>query len=87
MKELGFMIYGKLEMNILGIDLNYNREKGIIQLIITSNIEKVFEEYKEIIFKKKKINSVPSLHKYTINPKTDKLIMDKSILKEKIKWL
>lgn len=52
-----------------------------------NNIEKVFEEYKEIIFKKKKINSVPSLHKYTINPKTDKLIMDKSILKEKIKWL
>lgn len=55
MKELGFMIYGKLEMNILGIDLNYNREKGIIQLIITSNIEKVFEEYKEIIFKRRKL--------------------------------
>ena len=81
------MIHSKLEADMLGIDLDYNREKGIIRLIIPSNIEKIFEEYKEIIFKKKKINSVPSLRKYAINSKTDKLIMDKYILKEKVKWL
>lgn len=47
----------------------------------------MFEEYKEIVSKKKKINSVPNPHKYAIYPKTHKLVMEKSTLKEKIKWL
>lgn len=47
----------------------------------------MFEEYKEIVSKQKKTNSVPNLHKYAIYPKTHKLVTEKSTLKEKIKWL
>ncbi len=55
LKELGFMKHDKLETDLLGLDLNYTREKGIIQLNITRYIEKMFEEYKEIVCKKKKL--------------------------------
>ena len=87
LKELGFMINNQLKTDILGLDLNYDRTEGIIQLNIKNYIEKMFEDYKEIISRKEKINSVPNIYKYTINPKTDTLIMNKSTLKAKIKWL
>lgn len=40
LKELNFMNHDKLETDLSGLDLSYNREKGTIQLNITRYIEK-----------------------------------------------
>ena len=49
------MLNGKLEMDILGLDLNYNRDKGIIQLNITNYIEKILKNIKNLYPKRRKL--------------------------------
>ena len=53
-KELGFMTNNQMKTDILGLDLNYDRTKGIIQLSMNNHIGKIFEGYEEIISKKVK---------------------------------
>lgn len=55
LKKLSFMLNGKLEMDILGLDLNYNRDKGIIQLNITNYIEKILKNIKNLYPKRRKL--------------------------------
>lgn len=55
LKKLGFMLNSKLETGILGLDLNYNRDKGIIQLNITNYIEKILKNIKNLYPKRKKL--------------------------------
>lgn len=62
LKELGFMKNNQLKTDILGLDLDYDRAEGIIQLNIKNYIEKMFEDYEEIISRKEKINSVSNIY-------------------------
>ena len=87
LKEIGVMKNNFLDTDILGIDLIYKRNEGIVQSNMKNYIEKLANEYKYIIDRTNTKITVPYLSKYDIDPSKDDLTTNKSELKKKIKYL
>lgn len=86
-KIVGGMKNNMLNTDILGMDLNYDYEKGEIALSMTSYIKRLEKEYPMILNDKLKEEMIPDIDKFKINPKQDKLIMTKEEYKKKVRYL
>lgn len=53
------MINNQLETDILGLDLNYDGEKGILQWNIKNYIEETMRNYEKVISVERKNRKIP----------------------------
>lgn len=87
LKIVGVMKQDILETDILGMDLEYDYKKGIVELGMESYITTLKDQYPELLQHDMKKENVPHIGNYIINPKSDELIMSKSEYKQKVKYL
>ncbi|CCH59650.1 hypothetical protein TBLA_0B08350 [Henningerozyma blattae CBS 6284] len=85
----------QLETDILGIDLKYDLNKGIITLSMKSYIDKFnndfpllkLKEYENNLTTEQKKDLTPHFSEYNLNPNEDTLLMNKTEYKEKVKYI
>ncbi|CCH59369.1 hypothetical protein TBLA_0B05400 [Henningerozyma blattae CBS 6284] len=96
LKVIGIMNEEKqLEPDILGIDLKYDLNKGIVTLSMKSYIDKFnddfpllkLKEYENNLTTEQKKDLTPHFSEYNLNPNEYILLMNKTEHKEKVKYI
>lgn len=77
---------GKMQTDILGMDLIYDDNKGEVNLGMRSYIEKLKDQYPKIINEQMKQEKIPHIYEYDINPK-EELTIGEDEYKQKVKYL
>ena len=87
-KTVASMSKNKFDADVLGLDLHYDRKRGIVTLCPTTYIENIIDTiYKDVVEGSSRKVTMPHSSTYEINPKIDKLKLTETALKQGIKDL